>query len=106
MTSRRSFEFILFMNSNEEQRVRVFSNGVCDFLQRTVSQSISSREKLKSDYKRLVNARKDSLKKKNNIEAKVRALLQKLEHENQLISEYQRSMDIMAQQNPELLYEI
>ena len=94
------------MNLNDEQQVRVFSNGVCDFLQRTTSQSISSREKLKSDYKRLVNARKESLKKKNSIEARVRALLEKLEHENQFISEYQRSMDLMAQQNPELLYEI
>ena len=39
-----------------------------------------------------------------NIETRVKALLQKLEHENQLINEYQRSMDRMTKQNSELLY--
>ena len=99
MTSHRSFEFISFMNSNEEQ-VRVFSNGVYNFLRQTATESISSQEKLKEDYKRVANAKGESIKKENNIETRVKALLQKLEHENQLINEYQRSMDRMTQQKP------
>ena len=106
MTSHRSFEFISFMNSNEEQQVRVSFNGVYNFLRQIAAESISSQEKLKEDYKRVVNARKESIKKKNNIETIVKDLLQKLVHENHLISEYQRNMDKMTQQNPELLYEI
>ena len=94
------------MNSNEEQQVRVFSNGVYNFLRQTATESISFQEKLKEDYKTVCNARKESIKKKNNIKTRVKALLQKLEHENQLINEYQKSMDRMTQQNPELLYEI
>ena len=94
------------MYSNEEQQVGVFSNGVYNFLRQTATESISFQEKLKEDYKRVFNTRKESIKKKNNIETRVKALLQKLEHENQLINEYQRSMDRMTQQNPELLYEI
>ena len=40
MTSHRSFEFISFMNSNEEQQVRVSFNGVYNFLRQIAAESI------------------------------------------------------------------
>lgn len=82
-----------------EGRVQLHSPLVYQFLEQVATQSVTPQEVQEIKYQRVCVARKKSLKKVNNLEAAIRGKLQELEHERELVKQYDQFLSQMEPEN-------
>jgi len=72
--------------------VRLHSQDTFNFLESVAVQTVTPEEQNLGTYQRFLIARKQSLKKINNIKAAIRGKLQELEHQNELVKAYDQEL--------------
>lgn len=82
-----------------EGRVQLHSPRIYQFLEQVATQSVTPQEVQEIRYQRVCVARKKSLKKVNNLEAAIRGKLQELEHESELVKQYDQFLSQMEPEN-------
>lgn len=87
-----------------EGRVQLHSPRIYQFLEQVATQSVTPQEVQEIRYQRVCIARKKSLKKVNNLEAAIRGKLQELEHESELVKQYDQFLSQMEPENQTWIY--
>ena len=76
----------------QAKRLFVFTLDTFNLLESVAVQTVTPEEQNLRTYQRFLIARKQSLKKINNIKAAIRGKLQELEHQNELVKAYDQEL--------------